>query len=383
MKSISLGALCLFQNGRAFKPTEWSDTGTPIIRIQNLNDPTKPFNYHRGEVDKKFHVNDGDLLFSWSGTPGTSFGAFFWNRGFAFLNQHIFRVNVNSSNCDKNYLKYALNTKLNEIIGLSHGGVGLKHITKGTLEAVTIPLPSLAEQKRIADILDKADTLREKRKQAIEKLDGLLQSVFLDMFGDPVTNPKRWDIKTIEEVTTKVTDGTHKTPRYTESGIEFLSAKDIKAGKIIWNSGKYISISEHHQLVRRCNPEKGDLLLAKSGSLGDAAIIDKDHEFSLFESLCLIKYDREQVNAEYLHSALRSVSLQQELLKSNKGIAIKHLHLIDIKKLRLPIPPSHFQEEWKIKTIQINALLNKQRREYEVMNSLFSSLQQRAFRGDL
>lgn len=141
MNMVPFGDTCKLQNGRAFKPSEWSDEGTPIVRIQNLNDETKPFNYCDFEVEQRFHINSGDLLFSWSGTPGTSFGAFFWNRKKAFLNQHIFRVDVDTANVDKNYLHYAINAKLNVIISQAHGGVGLKHITKGKLEAVEIPLP--------------------------------------------------------------------------------------------------------------------------------------------------------------------------------------------------------------------------------------------------
>ncbi|MFM7165027.1 MAG: restriction endonuclease subunit S, partial [Planctomycetaceae bacterium] len=149
----TIGELCELVNGRAFKPTEWTSSGLPIIRIQNLNDVTKEFNYFEGDYSKKHEVNDGDLLFSWSGTPGTSFGAFFWNRGRGVLNQHIFNVLIDKKRVEKRYFRYAINSRLNEIISHAHGGVGLQHITKGKLESVEIPLPSLSEQKRIADIL--------------------------------------------------------------------------------------------------------------------------------------------------------------------------------------------------------------------------------------
>ena len=108
MSMIPFGKTCKLQNGRAFKPSEWCKAGTPIVRIQNLNDESKPFNYCDFDVEKRFHINSGDLLFSWSGTPGTSFGAFFWNRGKGFLNQHIFRVDVDEEKFDKNYLRYIL-----------------------------------------------------------------------------------------------------------------------------------------------------------------------------------------------------------------------------------------------------------------------------------
>lgn len=92
-------------NGRAFKPSEWSTSGLPIIRIQNLNNPNAPFNYCDFEIDKKVHVYNSDFLISWSGTPGTSFGAFVWNRGNAVLNQHIFKANLFGNLYIKEFLK--------------------------------------------------------------------------------------------------------------------------------------------------------------------------------------------------------------------------------------------------------------------------------------
>ncbi|MDY0763497.1 restriction endonuclease subunit S [Acinetobacter pittii] len=383
MKSVRFGDLCKLQNGRAFKPEEWSEEGTPIVRIQNLNDETKPFNYCNFDVEKRFWINSGDLLFSWSGTPGTSFGAFFWNRGKGFLNQHIFRVDVKEELVDKHYLRYALNSLIVKIIDQAHGGVGLKHITKAKLEEVQIPLPSLAEQRRIASILDQADELRQKRQQAIEKLDQLLQATFIDMFGDPISNPKNWNKCLLEKVTHKITDGTHKTPTYMSSGIEFLSAKDIKKGRIVWNTNKYISEQEHSQLIKRCNPEIGDVVLAKSGSLGSVAIIDRSHQFSLFESLCLIKHDRQQIDAIFLTSMLRSPSMLSHLLGKNKGIAIKHLHLVDIRELEILLPPIELQLEFSSKIRSIDKLIGIHLSSLEYIGSLFKSLQNQAFSGTL
>jgi len=383
VKSVRFGDLCKLQNGRAFKPEEWSEEGTPIVRIQNLNDETKPFNYCNFDVEKRFWINSGDLLFSWSGTPGTSFGAFFWNRGKGFLNQHIFRVDVKEELVDKHYLRYALNSLIVKIIDQAHGGVGLKHITKAKLEEVQIPLPSLAEQRRIASILDQADELRQKRQQAIEKLDQLLQATFIDMFGDPISNPKNWNKCLLEKVTHKITDGTHKTPTYMSSGIEFLSAKDIKKGRIVWNTNKYISEQEHSQLIKRCNPEIGDVVLAKSGSLGSVAIIDRSHQFSLFESLCLIKHDRQQIDAIFLTSMLRSPSMLSHLLGKNKGIAIKHLHLVDIRELEILLPPIELQLEFSSKIRSIDKLIGIHLSSLEYIESLFKSLQNQAFSGTL
>ncbi|HBP5558632.1 TPA: restriction endonuclease subunit S [Pseudomonas aeruginosa] len=152
---VRLGSCLEMINGRAFKPTEWIGAGLPIVRIQNLNKPDAPFNYCDPDtVDDRHIIDTGTILISWSGTPGTSFGAFIWERGKAALNQHIFSCSqVGDAFFDK-FLKLAINTRLEELIAKAHGGVGLQHVTKGKLEALTLVLPPLAEQSRIVAKVD-------------------------------------------------------------------------------------------------------------------------------------------------------------------------------------------------------------------------------------
>lgn len=154
-KWVRLGSCLEMINGRAFKPTEWTAAGLPIVRIQNLNNPDAPFNYcNPDSLDDRHVIDTGTMLISWSGTPGTSFGAFIWERGKAALNQHIFSCfQIGDAFLDK-FLKLAINTRLEELIAKAHGGVGLQHVTKGKLEALTLVLPPLAEQHRIVGKVD-------------------------------------------------------------------------------------------------------------------------------------------------------------------------------------------------------------------------------------
>jgi len=161
---ISVGDAVELINGRAFKPTHWMADGLPIIRIQNLNDKTAPFNYFDGIYDKKNYVKKGELLFSWSGTPGTSFGAFIWDREPGILNQHIFRV-LPKIDLELNYLRYALNDQLEIIISKAHGGVGLQHITKGELEKVLIPNPNIEQQHSFSNFVAQIDKSKFAAKQ--------------------------------------------------------------------------------------------------------------------------------------------------------------------------------------------------------------------------
>jgi type I restriction enzyme S subunit len=174
-------------NGRAFKPEEWSTEGTPIIRIQNLNNEHAAFNRCKTDLDPKIHVHDGDFLISWSGTPGTSFGAFIWNRGFAYLNQHIFRCELVKGVFEKEFLRLAINARLDEMISHAQGAVGLRHITKGKLESIRLPLPPLAEQKRIVAKVDELMALcdrLEEQQQERETRRAALARASLARFAD-------------------------------------------------------------------------------------------------------------------------------------------------------------------------------------------------------
>lgn len=195
-KWIRLGDALELINGKAFKPTDWSFSGLPIIRIQNLNDESAAYNYCDYKIDEKFHVSDGDFLISWSGTPGTSFGAFIWQRGHAVLNQHIFKCILIGDAFKDKYLRFAVNSRLDEMIAQARGGVGLRHITKSKLENLCISLPPLAEQKRIVaqvdrlmslcDELEKKKEKRERKRVSLNNalLEKLLSSREADEFNE-------------------------------------------------------------------------------------------------------------------------------------------------------------------------------------------------------
>ena len=178
--------ICTLINGRAFKPSEWAYGGLPIIRIQNLNGPDSIFHYCDFEVDDKFIVENKQLLFGWSGTPGTSFGAHIWNGGKAVLNQHIFKVMIDERKVNKVWLMHLLNSRILEYVSKAHGTAGLAHITKGKFEGSYVPLAPTEEQGKIAEsidlILSVADSVEGNARLISEQSASLRQSILASAF---------------------------------------------------------------------------------------------------------------------------------------------------------------------------------------------------------
>lgn len=201
-----LGEVASYINGYAFKPNQWKEKGTPIIRIQNLNNPKAPYNYYDGELSDRVKVVDGDLLISWS----ASLGAYIWKGRDAFLNQHIFKVCFDKLDIDKMFLKYAVTSKLETMIGQVHGAT-MKHIVKKDFDNTRIPFPPKNTQLAIVAELDQINDLIRLKKEQLKEYDNLAQSIFYDMFGDPVENEKGWKVKKLGEVGEIVTGSTPST----------------------------------------------------------------------------------------------------------------------------------------------------------------------------
>ena len=151
--------------------------GLPIVRIQNLNDEKAPFNYYDKSVDEDVHLYGGELLFAWSGTPGTSFGAHIWRDQEAVLNQHIFKLLFDENALFKPYYMYALNQRVGSLIKAAHGSAGLQHVTRGVFESTLIPLPPFAEQIRIVEKLNVLFPIVDHYSSAYDNLNNL-QSAF-------------------------------------------------------------------------------------------------------------------------------------------------------------------------------------------------------------
>lgn len=252
------------------------------------------------------------------------------------------------------------------------------------LKETTIPLPPLAEQKRIAGILDAADELRTKRRESIEQLDTLLQSVFLDMFGDPVTNPKGWGLCPMADLVhpdRPITYGILKPGPDVLDGVPYVRVVDIKRERVLTAQLRRTT-QEIAEKYRRSRLEAGDLLMSIRGHVGRMAIVPTDVAgANITQDTARLAL----VGAEpsFVMQCLTTQSMQQYMARRTKGVAVKGINLGDVKKIPIPAPPQTLQRQFAAiveSTEQQQAHLQAHLCELDV---LAASLQSRAFRGQL
>lgn len=396
MERAILGNIIEFvRNGASIKQNE-GHKGYPITRIETIWNSTideDRFGYANifdSDLEKyeKYLLQKGDILISHINSP-KHLGKSALYQGYPekiIHGMNLLSMRVNKKLCFPKYLFYFLQTKdyKEQINKVSNQSVNQASFSTTSLKLLQIPLKDLPTQQKIAALLDKADELRQYNKQLIQKYDALTQSLFLDMFGDPVSNPKAMNVVKLKDVTSKITDGVHAKPEYTESGIPFISVKDITTGTLLFEKCKFISLEAHKKYFKRCNPEYLDILYTKVGATyGRPAIVNSHKEFSLYVSVALIKPLREIINPKYLREALGNVAVKRQADKAIKGIGVPDLHLNMIKEFLLPLPAMELQNQFAERVQLIEQQKEQAQQALQKSEDLFTSLLQKAFRGEL
>lgn len=261
----------------------------------------------------------------------------------------------------------------------------MTNITQGDIRATPLRLPSLSEQRRIAAILDKADALRAKRREAIAKLRQLLQSVFLEMFGDPVTNPKGWPLGSMLSLT-KGKYGIKAGPFgsalkkefYTPTGYRIYGQEQVIAGTLA--VGDYYIDQEKFESLKSCAVSSGDLLISLVGSFGKILVVPHEFEPGIINPRLLkLTPDQDKVSPEFLKHYFQVDSLQKHLKSLSHGGTMGILNAGLIKQLIVPIPPISKQREFVRILEKISSQLSDSADSEKRIEALFESLQQSAF----
>ena len=373
-EKMKLGEICNFINGRAFKPSEWDKKGLPIVRIQNLNDENAEFNFCSKAIEDKYIIEDNQLLFSWSGTPGTSFGAFFWNRGKAVLNQHIFKV-IPKININIEFLRYLLNGNLDIIISKSHGGVGLQHITKKELEEIIVDIPDDKRQEYVAKTLNGITKIINARKEQLKQFDEIIKSQFVEMFGDPFLNDKKWKTNTIGNCCT-LKSGNSLSAEVENEGGDVLY---VKVGDMnLKGNEKYITTSSHKVTRKTAGKgifELGTILFPKrGGAIGTNKKRLTNSKVCADLNIMGVTPIKEIIS-EYLFTYFLFIDLGT----LNNGSSVPQINNKDIEPLIIQIPPIELQNQFA----EIVKQIDKQKFEIEnslkEMQELYEALMERYF----
>jgi type I restriction enzyme S subunit len=291
----------------------------------------------------------------------------------------------NETVLDRKYLAYFLRSKtFVDWVSSQTAGAKMPRVSMKVFWDYEIPLPPLSEQKRIAAILDKADAIRRKRQQAIQLADEFLRAVFLDMFGDPVTNPKGWEVKALKEIS-RIQIGPFGTQLHKEDyingGIPLINPTHIVKGHIVpkddltITAEKHASLPEYHLAI-------GDIIMGRRGEMGRCAVVGENEKGWLCGTGSLfIRPNKTGVFSEYLNKLLASDAIKSHLETESQGATMPNLNKTIVGNIQVPCPSDEALNrfsEIKIKTINSKLLCSDFSK-----GKFFESITQKAFSGDL
>ena len=262
---------------------------------------------------------------------------------------NVFEVNTSIAKIE--YLSYYFKSRLvSDYINTFAKGTVRLNIPLSTLGDFPITVPPLSEQQRIVSELDLLSSIIEKKKAQLKEYDQLAQSIFLDMFGDPVTNEKGWEVKTLRDVCNKITDGTHDTPQRLDKGVKFITGKHIRPFIVDYDNSDYVSEEVHKEIYLRCNPEYGDVLYTNIGAgIGNAAINIVEYEFSM-KNVALLKLHKSIADGFFIEFYLNNDKIKSAIIENfSNGGAQKFLSLKSIAKIPVSIPPLSLQLPFALK----------------------------------
>ena len=365
MHQTRLGDIASYINGYAFKPEQRGKIGLPIIRIQDLTGNAYDLGFYDGDYQKKVEINDGDVLISWS----ASLGVYEWNRGKALLNQHIFKVVFDKLAVDKKYFMYAVQYKLEEMESKTHGAT-MKHITKKDFDNIAIPFPSIVEQERISNRLDKLRAIIGGKKSQLEKLDNLIKARFVEMFGNAVANDKGWPTEPISKAAPT------SSPKIKNNETVWLLNLDMVESQ----SGKVISkliVSEDKINASTCTFDENNVLYSKLRPYLNKVVLP-DQEGYCTTELVPLKPGKE-LTREFLATLLRSDAFVGYINEKTAGAKMPRVSMNIFRQFECILPPIALQQHFSEFYNQVDKSKFAVQKSLEKTQLLFDSLMQEYF----
>lgn len=398
---VRLGDCCVYAfSGKSPKYTKTPNNNIAIGQRNNQN-YGMDFTYLKYCTDEfmenyneEMYLKEYDILLNTlgGGTVGRT-GLYNNPHGFKCITDgHIFVFRTGIITFQK-YLYYVLKANQRKIEKDAEGSTNQSFLKLENVKSYLMPLPPLEEQKRIVakieelmPYVDKYDVayseveelnkkfpedmqksilqyaiqgklveqreedgtaedlykqIQEEKKKLIKEGKIKKQKALPEITEDeiPFDIPENWKWVRLGELLYKLTDGTHSTPKYTATGVPFISVKDISSGKMDFSNTKFISQEEHESLFKRCDPERDDILLTKVGTTGIPVIVDTDKEFSLFVSVALLKFNTDLTYNKYFMYVIKAPVVQIQARENTRGVGNKNWVMRDIANTILPLPP--------------------------------------------
>jgi type I restriction enzyme S subunit len=380
-----------------FASGEDVEYGTLQVRMNNVTtDGNWDFSKKRrvpctAKKQDAFAIRSGDVLFNATNSPelvGKSACFDELPEPVVFSN-HFLRLRPDSNRLIGRYLARWIQLQFSRRVfqSLCRQWVNQATVSRETLLAMCVPLPPLAEQRRIADVLDRAEALRAQRRSSLAQLDTLTQAVFIEMFGDPGLNSKGWELRSLVESKTEFRIGPfgsllHKSD-YVQGGIPLVNPKHIVGGNIQHSGEESVTPRKASQL-HDYQLRAGDVVVARRGEMGRCAIVHKRHEGWLCGTgSFFIRASLHAYVPEYLAALLSSEQMRRHLENVSGGAIMPNLNGNQIRNLRLPLPPITMQKRFASIVESIDAQRKRMFHQLLELDALFASLQHRAFRGEL
>lgn len=395
MKYVNLGDICDILNGYAFKSSQYTNKGYRIIRITNVQKgiiaDESPQYYSSEDMIglKKYELFENDILVSLTGNVGR---VAIMDKSLlpAALNQRVACLRLNDSSVYYKYLFHYLNSDMFENMCIENSnGIAQKNLSTLFLNKALIPLPHLETQKRIAEVLDKAQALIDARKEQIRLMDELIKSKFIEMFGDPVTNPKGWEVKKLKDLSSKIMSG--NTPKggnqvYVEKGITFFRSQNVWRNRLELNDVVYID-EKTHENMKQSSLKNKDILITKTGrintensSLGRAAMfLGNDDSANINGHVYLVRI-RENYFNEFILFILTTEEYREYIRRvCVGGIDKRQINKEHLEEFPIINPPIKEQEMFIEYLKSITNIKEDIKKSLLLMDSNFKALIQRFF----
>ena len=386
---VKLGEIITQIRGVSYKPSDVRAAGDPdavaLLRANNIQEDGLNFDdliwVDKQKVGAEQYLRLGDILIcSSSGSKGLVGKAAIVTSDLSCAFGAFCKV-VRTKAEYASYLgQFFRSSRYRKEISASAAGANINNIRNEHIDEMFISMPSANERAGCVAKLGQIDYLIQKINNQSHQLDQLVKSRFVEMFGTIDDNRFGYKECSLQDVCEPIKDGTHQTPEYTDDtaeGYKFLSSKDVTSGMIDWTHLKYIPEYLHRELYARIAPRKGDILLAKNGTTGVAAIVDRDEVFDIYVSLALIR--PLSVDTTYLWAAINSTETKRQFDRSLKGIGVPNLHLGEIKKVRILHPPKDKQNRFAAFVSEVDKSKLAVKQSLEKLETLKKSLMQQYF----